>query len=190
MVMVTLIQNNQFMMLFSTSNSDARTRLLWGWEHHSSHSPPFLHSFRRRFELALVQLNPNKAWDTGNCKNPLDLFGEYESYEQDHDKIDMFDDESTTFGPGQQTSTLFPMQSRGIEEVIIDNDNSSNQSQGTSWLLIGLLVPLCIFIVVMAVLGIIYCTRYTVKPQNKNTIDCYHWIAGAGDKRLLTYLVA
>uniref|UniRef100_A0A673KBU5 Endosialin-like n=1 Tax=Sinocyclocheilus rhinocerous TaxID=307959 RepID=A0A673KBU5_9TELE len=63
-----------------------------------------------------------------------------------------------------------------IEEVIIDNDNSSNQSQGTSWLLIGLLVPLCIFIVVMVVLGIIYCTRYTIKPQNKNTSDCYHWI--------------
>uniref|UniRef100_A0A671N5N9 Endosialin-like n=2 Tax=Sinocyclocheilus anshuiensis TaxID=1608454 RepID=A0A671N5N9_9TELE len=116
------------------------------------------------------------------AKNPLDLFGEYESYEQDYDNTDMYDDESTTFGPGQQTSTLFPMQSRGIEEVIIDNDNSSNQSQGTSWLLIGLLVPLCIFIVVMVVLGIIYCTRYTVKPQNKNTSDCYHWIAGAGDK--------
>ncbi|XP_016370412.1 CD248 molecule, endosialin a [Sinocyclocheilus rhinocerous] len=116
------------------------------------------------------------------AKSPLDLFGEYESYEQDHDNTDMYDDESTTFGPGQQTSTRFPMQSRGIEEVIIDNDNSSNQSQGTSWLLIGLLVPLCIFIVVMVVLGIIYCTRYTIKPQNKNTSDCYHWIAGAGDK--------
>ncbi|XP_016330303.1 endosialin-like [Sinocyclocheilus anshuiensis] len=114
--------------------------------------------------------------------NPLGLFGEYESYEQDHDNIDMYDDESTTFGPGQQTSTLFPMQSRGIEEVIIDDDNSSDQSQGTSWLLVGLLVPLCIFIVVMVVLGIIYCTRYTVKPQNKDTSDCYHWIAGAGDK--------
>ncbi len=116
------------------------------------------------------------------AKNPLDLFGEYESYEQDRDNIDMNNDESTTFGPGQQTSTLFPMQSRGIEEVIIENDNSSNQGQGTNWLLIGLLVPFCIFIVVMVVLGILYYTRYTVKPQNKNTSDCYHWIAGAGDK--------
>ncbi len=116
------------------------------------------------------------------AKNPLDLFGEYESYEQDSDHIDMHNDESTTFGPGQQTSTLFLMQSQGIEEVIIDNDNSSNQGQGTNWLLIGLLVPFCIFIVVMVVLGILYYTRYTVKPQNKNTSDCYHWIAGAGDK--------
>ncbi len=116
------------------------------------------------------------------AKNPLDLFGEYESYEQDRDNIDMNNDESTTFGPGQQTSTLFPMQSRGIEEVIIENDNSSNQGQGTNWLLIGLLVPFCIFIVVMVVLGILYYTRSTVKPQNKNTSDCYHWIAGAGDK--------
>lgn len=116
------------------------------------------------------------------AKNPLDVLGDYESYDQDHDNNDKYDYESATFGPGQQTSTLLPMQSRGIEEVILAGDNNSEQSQGTSWLLVGLLVPLCIFIVVMVVLGIIYCTRYTVKPQNKNTSDCYHWIAGAGDK--------
>uniref|UniRef100_A0A672R572 Endosialin-like n=1 Tax=Sinocyclocheilus grahami TaxID=75366 RepID=A0A672R572_SINGR len=93
---------------------------------------------------------------------------------------DYYEDESTTVPTVLPSSTA----SGGawnwlwfrIEEVIIDNDNSSNQSQGTSWLLIGLLVPLCIFIVVMVVLGIIYCTRYTVKPQNRNTSDCYHWI--------------
>ncbi|KAL0189429.1 hypothetical protein M9458_016528 [Cirrhinus mrigala] len=116
------------------------------------------------------------------AKNPPDLSEEYKSYEQDRDHVDVYDDESTTFGPGQQSSTLFPMQSSGIEEVITDDDNSSAQSQGTNWLLVGLLVPLCILIVVMVVLGVIYCTRYTVKPQNKNTSDCYHWIAGAGDK--------
>ncbi|XDV18862.1 hypothetical protein PO909_024464 [Leuciscus waleckii] len=106
------------------------------------------------------------------AKNPLHFHEDYESYDQDHDDDDdRYDYDSTTFGPGQQTSTLFPMQSQGIEEVILDDDNN-----------IGLLVPLCIFIVVMVVLGIIYCTRYTVKPQNKSTSDCYHWIAGAGDK--------
>ncbi|XP_067301391.1 CD248 molecule, endosialin a [Pseudorasbora parva] len=111
------------------------------------------------------------------AKNPLDLLGEYESYDPDYYKYDGYDYKSTTFGPGEQTSPLFPMQSPGIE-----GDNNKNQSQGTSWLLVGLLAPLCIFIVVMVVLGIIYCTRYAVKPQNKNTSDCYHWIAGAGDK--------
>ncbi|XP_066537470.1 CD248 molecule, endosialin a [Hoplias malabaricus] len=56
------------------------------------------------------------------------------------------------------------------------------QTQGSSLLLVGLLVPLCILIVVMVVLGIIYCIRCNPKPQNKNATDCYHWIAGAGDK--------
>lgn len=116
------------------------------------------------------------------AKNPLHFHEDYESYDQDHDNNDRYDYDSTTFSPGQQTSTMFPMQSRGKEEVILDGDNNTEKSQGTSWLLVGLLVPLCIFIVVMVVLGIIYCTRYTVKPQNKNASDCYHWIAGAGDK--------
>ncbi|KAI5104148.1 CD248 molecule, endosialin a precursor [Silurus meridionalis] len=62
------------------------------------------------------------------------------------------------------------------------NTSSVEQSQGSSWLLVGLLVPLCIFIVVMVALGIIYCTRCTSKPQNKNATECYHWIPGAGDK--------
>ncbi|XP_072542977.1 CD248 molecule, endosialin a [Salminus brasiliensis] len=63
-----------------------------------------------------------------------------------------------------------------------DGSNSDQQTEGSSWLLVGLLVPLCIFIVVMIVLGVIYCTQCTAKPQNKNATDCYHWIAGAGDK--------
>lgn len=116
------------------------------------------------------------------ANNPLDFPGDYDPYDPDHFNGN-FDDEYTTFGPEQQTFTLFPMQSLEVKKKVNLNDNSSNeQSHGTSWLLVGLLVPLCIFIVVMVVLGIIYCTRYTVKPQNKNTSDCYHWIAGAGDK--------
>ncbi|KAK1796934.1 hypothetical protein P4O66_000899 [Electrophorus voltai] len=65
---------------------------------------------------------------------------------------------------------------KGKGEPIKDSSNGSN------WLLVGLLVPLCIFIVVMAVLGIVYCRRCTAKPQNTKAPDCYHWIAGAGDK--------
>uniref|UniRef100_A0A667ZE29 CD248 molecule, endosialin a n=1 Tax=Myripristis murdjan TaxID=586833 RepID=A0A667ZE29_9TELE len=57
------------------------------------------------------------------------------------------------------------------------------QKQGSSWLLVGLLVPICIFIVVMVALGIVYCTRCAVQPRNKNTTDCYHWISGAHDKQ-------
>lgn len=116
----------------------------------------------------------------GTAKNPLDLHREYDSYEQGHEYTKTFDNELATFSPDKQMSTLFPKQE--TEEGRSNNDNNNEQSQRSSWLLVGLLVPLCIFIVVMVVLGIIYCTRYTVKPQNRNTSDCYHWIAGAGDK--------
>lgn len=57
------------------------------------------------------------------------------------------------------------------------------QKQSSTWLLVGLLVPICIFIVVMVALGIVYCTRCAVQPRNKNATDCYHWIAGAHDKQ-------
>lgn len=56
-------------------------------------------------------------------------------------------------------------------------------TQSSTWLLVGLLVPICIFIVVMVVLGVVYCTHCAVQPQNKSATDCYHWISGAHDKQ-------
>lgn len=44
-----------------------------------------------------------------------------------------------------------------------------------SWLLVALLVPLCVFIVVMLALGIVYCTSCAVEPRNKSITDCYRW---------------
>ncbi|XP_072518320.1 uncharacterized protein cd248b [Salminus brasiliensis] len=44
-----------------------------------------------------------------------------------------------------------------------------------SWLLVALLVPLCVFIVVMLALGIVYCTSCAVEPRNKTVTDCYSW---------------
>ncbi|XP_076581778.1 CD248 molecule, endosialin a [Chaetodon auriga] len=58
-----------------------------------------------------------------------------------------------------------------------------DREQSSTWLLVGLLVPICIFIVVMVALGIVYCTRCAVQPRNKNATDCYHWISGAHDKQ-------
>uniref|UniRef100_A0A3B3IME3 CD248 molecule, endosialin a n=1 Tax=Oryzias latipes TaxID=8090 RepID=A0A3B3IME3_ORYLA len=56
--------------------------------------------------------------------------------------------------------------------------------QGSTWLLVGLLVPICIFVVVMVALAIIFCTRCTSQPKNeKKSSDCYHWISGAHDKQ-------
>ncbi|XP_061092931.1 CD248 molecule, endosialin a [Conger conger] len=61
-------------------------------------------------------------------------------------------------------------------------ESGSNKQQGNRWLLIALLVPLCIFLVVMVVLGIVYCTRCSARARSKNNKDCYHWISGANDK--------
>ncbi|XP_062849193.1 CD248 molecule, endosialin a [Trichomycterus rosablanca] len=85
--------------------------------------------------------------------------------------------ESTTFYTDLQTITQFLLSTQGSEDY-----KSDEAMQGNSWLLVGLLVPLCIFIAIMVALGIVYCIRCTSKPQNKNTTECYHWIAGAGDK--------
>ncbi|XP_061566230.1 CD248 molecule, endosialin a [Cololabis saira] len=63
-----------------------------------------------------------------------------------------------------------------------DGQDDREQSQGSTWLLVGLLVPICIFIVVMVALGIVYCTRCAVQPKNRKTTECYHWISGAHDK--------
>ncbi|KAA0723997.1 Endosialin Tumor endothelial marker 1 [Triplophysa tibetana] len=115
---------------------------------------------------------------TGTAKNPIDFIKEYDSYEHGNEYTKHFDNELATFSPDKQISTGFPKQE--TKEANSDYDN--NNEQRISWLLFGLLVPICIFIVVMVVLGIIYCTRYTVKQQNRNTSECYHWIAGAGDK--------
>ncbi|XP_062372579.1 CD248 molecule, endosialin a [Sardina pilchardus] len=63
-------------------------------------------------------------------------------------------------------------------------EEEEEEEEGSSWLLVGLLVPLCIFLLVLVVLGAIYCTRVSAsaKPQSKSSSDCYHWISGAADK--------
>ncbi|XP_042562422.1 endosialin-like [Clupea harengus] len=48
-----------------------------------------------------------------------------------------------------------------------------------SWLLVALLVPLCVFIVVMLALGIVYCTSCAVEPRSKGRKDCYRWFSAS-----------
>lgn len=76
-----------------------------------------------------------------------------------------------------------PSESGGSGDILDPVQEDRGQNQGSTWLLVGLLVPICIFIVVMVALGIVYCTRCAVQPRNKNTTDCYHWISGAHDKQ-------
>lgn len=49
------------------------------------------------------------------------------------------------------------------------------KKQDKSWLLVALLVPLCVFIVVLLALGIVYCTSCAFEPHNKSVTDCYSW---------------
>ncbi|KAK2828169.1 hypothetical protein Q5P01_019203 [Channa striata] len=49
------------------------------------------------------------------------------------------------------------------------------QKQDKSWLLVALLVPLCVFLVVMLALGIVYCTSCAV-DKSLSFSDCYRWI--------------
>ncbi|XP_034405437.1 endosialin-like [Cyclopterus lumpus] len=44
-----------------------------------------------------------------------------------------------------------------------------------SWLLVALLVPLCVFLVVMLALGIVYCTSCAV-DKSLSFSDCYRWL--------------
>ncbi|XP_056298589.1 CD248 molecule, endosialin a [Pseudoliparis swirei] len=84
--------------------------------------------------------------------------------------------------PTQPTPSQ-PSPSQGREINDIPEFVQEDRGQSSTWLLVGLLVPICIFIVVMVALGIVYCTRCAVPSRNKNATDCYHWISGAHNKQ-------
>ncbi|CAL8325449.1 unnamed protein product [Lota lota] len=89
-------------------------------------------------------------------------------------------------GGGQDHFVQHTTPTSGRGEAASDSaqsDQSEEVKQSTStWLLVGLLVPICIFVVVMVALGAVYCTHCAVQPRSKSTTDCYHWISGAHDK--------
>ncbi|XP_051960527.1 endosialin [Xyrauchen texanus] len=55
-----------------------------------------------------------------------------------------------------------------------------------SWLLVALLVPLCVFIVVMLALGIVYCTSCAVETRNKGVTDCFRWTTTSQPEKINT----
>ncbi|XP_074861168.1 endosialin [Carettochelys insculpta] len=50
------------------------------------------------------------------------------------------------------------------------------------WLLVALLVPLCVFLVIMVALGIVYCTRCGARAKSRSVTQCYRWVTSAGGK--------
>nr|XP_061801274.1 endosialin-like [Nerophis lumbriciformis] len=69
------------------------------------------------------------------------------------------------------------------DEVGIDPEAEGQEAEGDrdkskhdkSWLLVALLVPLCVFLVVMLALGIVYCTSCAV-DKNMRLSECCRWI--------------
>ncbi|XP_077361410.1 uncharacterized protein LOC144006432 isoform X2 [Festucalex cinctus] len=53
--------------------------------------------------------------------------------------------------------------------------NRDKSKHDKSWLLVALLVPLCVFLVVMLALGIVYCTSCAV-DKNMRMSECCRWI--------------
>ncbi|KAK9524430.1 hypothetical protein VZT92_016825 [Zoarces viviparus] len=100
--------------------------------------------------------------------------------EEENDFVDVTHQDPAV--PTQPTPSQ-PSPSEGGENDDILNSVQEDKGQSSTWLLVGLLVPICIFIVVMVALGIVYCTRCAVHSRNKNATDCYHWISGAHDKQ-------
>nr|XP_046237424.1 CD248 molecule, endosialin a [Scatophagus argus] len=86
----------------------------------------------------------------------------------------------------EEKDNVFPTRLAPSQPPLSEGGESGEdrgQKQSSTWLLVGLLVPICIFIVVMVALGIVYFTRCAVQPRNKKASDCYHWISGAHDKQ-------
>ncbi|KAK1882443.1 Endosialin [Dissostichus eleginoides] len=57
-------------------------------------------------------------------------------------------------------------------------EGSGKRKHDKSWLLVALLVPLCVFLVVMLALGIVYCTSCAV-DKSLSFSDCYRWVLPA-----------
>ncbi|XP_028451113.1 endosialin-like [Perca flavescens] len=56
-----------------------------------------------------------------------------------------------------------------------DGSAAGKRKHDKSWLLVALLVPLCVFLVVMLALGIVYCTSCAV-DKSLSFSNCYRWI--------------
>nr|XP_033813294.1 endosialin [Geotrypetes seraphini] len=71
-------------------------------------------------------------------------------------------------------------------EVSTSGDSDSNQQvlqrRDDRWLMVALLVPLCVFLVIMLALGIVYCTRCGAPSKRKSITDCYRWVTSTTSK--------
>lgn len=63
----------------------------------------------------------------------------------------------------------------GAGETVLEG---SGPKQSHAWLLLAILVPVCVFTVLVVVLGIVYCSCSGAPPRHEKAANCYHWISG------------
>ncbi|XP_023566623.1 endosialin [Octodon degus] len=80
---------------------------------------------------------------------------------------------------GGPTSKLV---STAVPTALAEAGIAGQSQRDDRWLLVALLVPTCVFLVVLLALGIVYCTRCGPHAPNKRITDCYRWVTHAGSK--------
>lgn len=88
----------------------------------------------------------------------------------DHRGVETSDDSSTG---NSQDSTMNDTEEMTAE--IGSESTAGKKKHDKSWMLVALLVPLCVFLVVMLALGIVYCTSCAV-DKSLSFSECYRWV--------------
>ncbi|XP_048215990.1 endosialin [Perognathus longimembris pacificus] len=86
-------------------------------------------------------------------------------------------------GPGPRLAPWLPsVAPTAAPTAMAEADTAGRSQRDDRWLLVALLVPTCVFLVVLLALGIVYCTRCGPHAPNKSITDCYRWVTHAGSK--------
>ncbi|KAM4845760.1 endosialin [Thomomys bottae] len=99
---------------------------------------------------------------------------------QSHPKVPQVPREG---GPGPRLAPWLPsVVPTAGPTALAEADMAGRSQRDDRWLLVALLVPTCVFLVVLLALGIVYCTRCGPHTPNKSITDCYRWVTHAGSK--------
>ncbi|XP_032497665.1 endosialin isoform X2 [Phocoena sinus] len=83
---------------------------------------------------------------------------------------------------GTPDPNLAPWLPSAVPTALGEASPAGRSRRDDRWLLVALLVPTCVFLVVLLALGIVYCTRCGPHAPNKRVTDCYRWVTHAGSK--------
>ncbi|XP_053304355.1 endosialin [Spea bombifrons] len=93
--------------------------------------------------------------------------------------------------PNKDLPSILPDDNDPKDAVVISSAPPSTSSipqesrgkRDNRWLIVALLVPLCVFLVIMLAMGIVYCTRCGGETKPRSVTDCYHWVTGGGPEK-------